>query len=155
MRKIVLILLSLFLFFGITYDSYSQLNRRQIMKNRRQMSRYKGRKKGFKGRRYNYVGFSVNGMNYFGDLAPRGGMLSTDLSLIQPGGGIFWGHRFGPRYTLRTSFNYGAVRGDDFESADPTDINGIYRYTRNLHFRNRIKELSVVAMLDLFKNENT
>jgi len=155
MRKLFLLLLSGFLVFGITYDSYSQLNRRQIQKNRKQISRYKGRKKGFQGRRYNYVGISVNGMNYFGDLAPNAKSLSTDLSLIKPGVGIFWGHRFGPRYTLRTSFNYGAVRGDDFESADPNDANAIYRYARNLQFRNRIKELSVVAMLDLFKNENT
>ncbi len=155
MRKLLFFLLSAFLIFGFSYDGYSQLNRRQIKKNRKQMSRYKGRKKGFKGRRYNYVGISVNGMNYFGDLAPDGRSLSTDMSLSLPGAGIFWGHRFGPRYTLRASFNYGAIRGDDFRSSDPEDTNGIYRYARNLHFRNRIKELSVVAMLDLFKNENT
>ena len=155
MRKLLFLFLCSFFVLGITHDSLSQLNRRQIKKNRKQISRYQGKKKGFKGRRYNYVGISVNGMNYMGDLAPTAKNLSTDISLTKPGLGIFWGHRFGPRYTLRTSFNYGGIRGDDFESADPNDENAIFRYARNLHFRNRIKELSVVGMLDLFKNDNT
>ena len=39
------------------------------------------------------------------------------------------------------------------QSADQADTsNGIYRYQRNLSFRNRIKELSVVASFDLFQN---
>ncbi len=156
MRKLSVFILSFFLLAGISHEGYSQLNRRQIKKNRRQISSYKGRKKGFgKERRYNYIGLSVNGMNYFGDLSPSANIFSTDFSQIQPGAGLFWGHRFGPRYTLRTSFNYGGIRGNDFEAADPNDSDAIFRYARNLQFRNRIKELSVVGMFDLFKNENT
>ena len=32
---------------------------------------------------------------------------------------------------------------------------GVYRYQRNLSFRNRVKELSVVASFDLFENDAT
>jgi hypothetical protein len=52
---------------------------------------------------------------------------------------------------------YGGLRGADTESADPNDEKdgGYYRYNRNLSFRNRIKELSIVASLDLFENMAT
>jgi hypothetical protein len=49
---------------------------------------------------------------------------------------------------------YGVLKGSDTESADPSDLsNGIFRYKRNLSFRNQINELSIVAIVDLFKNE--
>jgi hypothetical protein len=50
---------------------------------------------------------------------------------------------------------YGVLKGSDASSADPADDNGASRYKRNLSFRNQIKELSVVAIFDLFKNEAT
>jgi hypothetical protein len=51
---------------------------------------------------------------------------------------------------------YGNLSGSDAESADAGDLsNGFYRYQRNLSFRNRIKELSVVGYFDLFQNELT
>jgi len=54
------------------------------------------------------------------------------------------------------SFMYGTLKGADSESADPGDVsNGLYRYQRNLSFRNRIKELSIVASMDLFPNMAT
>jgi hypothetical protein len=62
-------------------------------------------------------------------------------------------HRFGPRYSLMGQFMYGTLSGSD-KSASSTGESG-YRYARNLSFRNRIKELSVTAYFDLFKNEST
>lgn len=51
---------------------------------------------------------------------------------------------------------YATLKGSDADSADPGDLNnGIFRYQRNLSFRNRIKELSVVAVFDLFDNQST
>src|SRR6202008_995348 len=70
--------------------------------------------------------------------------------------GISFSHRFGPRYTLTAAFTYGTLKGSDNESADKSDAeNGVFRYQRNLSFRNRIKELSVVATFDLFENQAT
>jgi hypothetical protein len=154
MKRIFLLILAIFLVTGIQTESFSQLNRRQIKKNRRQISTYRGKKK-FGQRRYNAVGIQMNAMNYFGDIAPGASAFSTDYGRTKPGFGIFWNHRFGPRYTLRTSFNYGGIRGDDYKAADPADGDAIYRYARNLSFRNRIKELSVIAMIDLIKNESS
>ena len=48
---------------------------------------------------------------------------------------------------------YGTLSASD-KSASATGESG-YRNARNLSFRNRIKELSVLAYFDLFKNEST
>ena len=51
---------------------------------------------------------------------------------------------------------YGTLKGSDNESANKSDAsNGVFRYQRNLSFRNRIKEFSVVAKFDLFENQAT
>jgi hypothetical protein len=75
--------------------------------------------------------------------------------LTRPAIGLAFSHRFGPRYALTGTFTYGTLRGSDSESADKNDENGVYRYQRNLSFRNRIKELSVVASMDLWENQST
>ena len=106
-------------------------------------------------KKYTTVGVNLNVQNYFGDLAPTDQILSTDLSLTGFGFGIFGARRLGPRFSVRASFNWGRIRGDDFESADPGDELGRFRYVRNLQFRNDIKELSVVGVIDFVENLST
>jgi len=118
---------------------------------------YRGRKSVFgKEKVYSMIGLSVNALNYYGDLAPTTSKFSTDISFTRPAIGLSFGHRFGPRYTLTAQFMYGTLRGSDQKSADAADLdNGVYRYRRNLSFRNRIQELSIVASIDLFENQAT
>jgi hypothetical protein len=142
---------------GTSTESYGQMNRKSIKKNNRRIANYRGRKSHFgKDKVYNAIGISLNALNYYGDLSPSPKRVSTDLGLTRPAIGISFTHRFGPRYQLTTAFTYGGIRGSDAESADPNDDkNGVFRYIRNLSFRNRIKELSVVAQVDLFENMAT
>lgn len=157
MRKLAyLILTCLFITFSAE-EAYSQMNRRNIKKNNKRIASYRGKKSGFgKDKVYNSLGFSLNALNYYGDLAPSPKRISTDISFTRPALGVSFTHRFGPRYQLTGNFMYGGLRGSDFESADPDDIdNGAFRYVRNLSFRNRIKELSVVGQIDLFENQAT
>lgn len=152
-RKHFLIFTLLLLFFTVDF-SYGQINRKKIRKNNKRISNFKGQKSWFgKDKVYNYIGASVNTLNYFGDLSPLSNRVSTDISLSNPSIGVFFARRFGPRYTFRAMFNYGSIRGNDFKSADPNDENARFRYVRNLHFRNRIKELTITGIFDLFKNE--
>ncbi len=138
----------------MSYTSDAQIKRKQIRKNNKHISNFRGKKNTFtKDKKYNSIAITLNALNYFGDLAPSSKAMSTDIGFTRPGIGVDFAHRFGPRYTLRASFLYGTIRGDDFESADATDSEAKFRYVRNLHFRNRIKELSVVGVFDLFKNE--
>lgn len=150
--RIIPIVLTILLAFSWS-ASEAQIRRKGLKKNNRRMAAFKGQKRTFpKSKRYNYIGFSVNALNYFGDLAPKENASSTDISFTRPGFSIFAGHRFGPRYTLRAAFTWGNVRGSDFKSADLSDDNAKFRYVRNLHFRNFVKELSVTAMFDLLEN---
>jgi hypothetical protein len=110
-------------------------------------------KKPFGRKIYNSIGFSLNALNYYGDLAPRPQKLSTDIHLTRPGFGLSYIRKRGPRFTIKSEFIYGVIRGDDRNSANPHDKqNGIYRYRRNLSFRNHLKELSCAVIFDLFEN---
>ncbi|MEP2670807.1 MAG: DUF6089 family protein [Cyclobacteriaceae bacterium] len=157
MRKLWLVLLSISLLIVVSPAAEAQMNRKSIKKNNKRIASYRGRKSSFgKEKRYNSVGLSLNAVNYYGDLAPRPQRVSTDISFTRPGIGLSFIHRFGPRYSLKGEFMYATIKGSDADSADPGDLdNGIYRYQRNLSFRNRIKELSVVAVFDLFENQST
>lgn len=152
-------LLTLFFVFLMIFsvdEAYSQINSRKIRKKNRKISQWRGQRTTFgKDKQYKAVGIAISSLNYFGDLSPLNRAASTDISFTRPAIGAFYTHRFGPRYTIRAMFNYGTLRGDDFESADPNDENARYRYVRNLQFRNRIKELTVTAVVDLYKNESS
>ncbi|HEY0651588.1 MAG TPA: DUF6089 family protein [Chryseosolibacter sp.] len=141
----------------MSVESFGQMNRRSIKKNNRRISSFKGKKYHFgKEKVYNAVGFSLSALNYYGDLAPKPSRFSTDISFTRPALGFTFAHRFGPRYTLQAAFMYGTLRGSDSESANQEDSsNGVFRYQRNLSFRNRIKELSITAHFDLFQNQAT
>lgn len=152
MRKLWLGLIVLFL--CIQFQAEAQINRSSIKKNNKKIGHFRGSANTFsRTKAYSAIGFSVNALNYYGDVAPRPSRLSTDISFTRPGFGLSFMHRFGPRYTVQGQFMFGTLKGSDAESADPTDLNnGIYRYKRNLSFRNQIKELSVNFIFDLFEN---
>ncbi len=157
MRKIAYFLIAFVLLAAFEHEAYGQMNRRSIKRNNKRIGSFKGRKSHFdKNKVYNALGVSLNAFNYYGDLSPSPKRISTDISLTRPAIGVSFTHRFGPRYQLVGSFMYGGIRGSDNDSADPEDTkNGIFRYNRNLSFRNRIKELSIVAQVDLFENQST
>lgn len=155
MRKLWLAIIGSFILLAGSEKALAQMNRKNIKKNNKRIASFKGKKSHFgKDKIYNAIGFSVNALNYYGDIAPRPQRVSTDISFTKPGLGVSFAHRFGPRYTLQAQFMYGVLKGSDAESADQADLdNGVFRYRRNLSFRNHIKEFSVVAILDLFKNQ--
>jgi len=156
MRKIFSLLV-IALLCAVGHEGYAQLNRKAIKKNNRRIGHYRGKKQNFgKEKIYNSIGFSLNAFNYYGDLAPLPNKFSTDINYTRPAIGFTFAHRFGPRYTLTAGFTAGTLSGSDSQSADKTnEEDGLTRYKRNLQFRNRVKELSIVASLDLFENMAT
>jgi hypothetical protein len=155
MRRLFYLLTVLFVV-AVSLDGYGQLNRKNIKKNNRKIGGYRGKKSHFgKDKIYNAFGFSLNALNYYGDLAPAPNRFSTDISFTKPAIAFSFVHRFGPRYMLLGSFMTGTLKGSDANSADPLDPNAHSRYIRNLSFRNRIQELTIVAQLDLFQNMAT
>ncbi len=155
MRRGLVICLAIAAFL-LSFDSQAQMNRKKIKKNNRSIAHFKGKKRGFDpAKKYNALGISLNALNYYGDIAPLPNRISTDLGFTRPAIGVSFTHRFGPFYQLTSGFSYGTLAASDAESADPTDNNAAFRYVRNLSFRNRIKELSVVGQFDLFPNQGT
>jgi len=138
-------------------DSFAQFSTKGVKQGNKRIAGFRGTKSKFgKSKVYNSVGLSLNALNYYGDLSPSPSSFSTDLSYTKPGFGISYTHRFGPRYSLMGQYMIASVKGADSDSADPNDLNnGIYRYKRNLSFRNQIHELSVVGIFDLFENQQT
>lgn len=154
MRKVCLLLVCLIMCF--TFDSEAQFNRKNIKKNNKKISKYRGRKEHFgKEKLYSAFGVSINAINYYGDLAPKPSRFSTDISFTRPGFGASFSHRFGPRYTLMGQLMFATLRGSDSDSADKDNPEYNGRYNRNLEFKNNIKELQVVAIVDLFENMAT
>lgn len=137
----------------ISDNAYSQLNRRQIKRNNKAASSFKGQKGLFpKSKQYSTIGVSINAMNYLGDITPTASAISTDISFTRPGFSIWGSHRVGARYTVEAAYSWGTITGSDFVSANPDDESDVYRYIRNLSFRNRIHELSAVFVVDYKEN---
>ncbi len=156
MRK--LLLGSLMLLFGsfLAPDALGQFNRKSIKKNNKRIASYTGKKHFGKEHVYSGIGFSLNALNYYGDLSPLPSRFSTDISFTKPAVGVSFFHRFGPRYTLIGQFMYGTLKGSDAESAKKSGGESVnFNQIRNLSFRNQIKELSVTAYFDLFENMGT
>ena len=150
MRKLVVVLCLCMLGLAST-DLQAQIKKRKKPKSASKISNFKGNDNVFAGKRYWSFGGNMNAMNYFGDIAPKASLMSTDISFTRPGFGVTATYRFGPRYSLKTSFNYGRISGDDNQTTQLNDPSQ-WRYVRNLSFRNDIKELSVVGVLDAFKH---
>jgi hypothetical protein len=105
-------------------------------------------------KRYASVGLTLGATNYFGDIVPEPDFTSFRFKSTRPSAGISYTYRYYPRVSFRGSFNWGRILGDDKLSASIDEGENAGRFRRNLSFRNDIKELSVVGIVDLFENRN-
>ncbi|WP_299709027.1 DUF6089 family protein [uncultured Pontibacter sp.] len=107
-----------------------------------------------KRKEYATLGIQLGASNYFGDLVPQPDFTSMRLKSTRPSIGINYTYRHFPRISSRVSFNWNRISGDDGLAAGPDEGENAGRWLRNLSFRNDIKELSAVAIIDLFENRN-
>lgn len=85
------------------------------------------------------VGAMTGVMQYFGDLNT-----SHRLDGLHPFGGVIVRKNFDERFSLKSSFNYGRISGDDANSQNT------YERTRNLSFRSNIAALNLQAEINFF-----
>jgi hypothetical protein len=156
MKKVVLASVISVFCLSLTFNASGQLDRKKIKHNNKLIANFRGQKSGFgKFRQYHSAGISISALNYYGDLAPQPSRFSTDISFTRPAIGLYWNYRMGSRISVQTQFMFGTLRASD-NSADQGDSdNGVFRNKRNLSFRNNIKELSAVGVIDLFANQST
>jgi len=108
-----------------------------------------------KRRHYSAVTVGLNAMNYFGDIVPEADFTSLRLKSTRPNLSIAYTRRFHPRISVRGGFAWGRITGDDAKSASLNEAENVPRFMRNLSFRNDIKELSFVGIVDLFENRSS
>ena len=108
-----------------------------------------------KRKQYNSVGFSLNAMNYFGDVVPVTNFSSFRLKSTRLGAGVSIARRFYPRLSGRFALTYGRITGSDALATDGVSSpDALFRRQRNFTFRNDIFEASAVAVVDLIENRN-
>jgi hypothetical protein len=147
----------LFISFLAVNDAEAQRRSKTYLKRKnKKIGKYKGGSIHFdKNKRYLSGGMSIDAVNYFGDLAPKTSMASTNISFTRPAFTVYGAFRYAPNLTFRASFGWSRLIGDDFESADPYGEQSRFRYTRNTSFRNDIKELAFIGVWDIFGNHGT
>ncbi|UZR92891.1 DUF6089 family protein [Chondrinema litorale] len=111
--------------------------------------RYNARKQ------YWSLGGSVSMLNYFGDITPSTGFASIDFKQSRVGIGFTAEKKVGSFISSRYGIMYGAISGDDYNNDFyDSEGGGTGRYTRNLHFRTRMVEVSGAVVIDLFRNNS-
>ena len=108
-----------------------------------------------KRKQYNSVGFSINAMDYFGDVVPKTNFSSFRLGATRLSAGVSISRRFYPRLSGRFGLTYGRITGSDALATEGlSDPDAGFRRARNMTFRNDIFEASAVAIVDLIENRN-
>lgn len=147
------LLILLTLGWNLDADAQDRRRKKQYKNQNNRIAQFSGKKLAFSNaRRYITLGASMNALNYFGDIAPTSTIGSTDISFTRPGLGISSSVRIGSSLSIRAEFLYGRLSSSDYEVSDPNDSDAIFRYARNLQFRNDIKDFSLVGVYDIFQN---
>ncbi|MCY7353103.1 MAG: DUF6089 family protein [Cytophagaceae bacterium] len=93
---------------------------------------------------YSSVGVGVGTSHYYGDLAPYRDVLGSTFKTLRWNVSANYTRHFTPRLSGRIGLAFARLGADDnlMEKKD----NYVNNYIRNLHFRNDVKELSVVGI---------
>jgi hypothetical protein len=112
----------------------------------------KGRKKSpfpvFK--KHTSISFGAGSSHYIGDLVPVAGLFTVGLQTTRWNVGVNFTRHLSSNFSANLGLNYIRIAGDDsyFSPVGTWDAN----FKRNLHFRNDIKELSLVGMYEIGGN---
>lgn len=104
-------------------------------------------------RQYIAVGFQILTSNYFGDIAPNSRAFSTDFRRTNPSWGIYLQRKMSEHWYIKLNFIASTLSADDVSASDYDDPSDKYRYIRNLHFRNRIREFTVNGIYEFYRNK--
>lgn len=95
---------------------------------------------------YSEVGIGAGSSSYYGDLASYRQPLRATFLLMRWNAGLSYTRHFTPKLAARASFTWARIAGDDYtfnkNNADKYPI----QYTRNLHFRNDLKEFAITGI---------
>ncbi|MEZ0484195.1 DUF6089 family protein [Fibrella aquatica] len=104
---------------------------------------------------YSEVGFGVGTSTYFGDMAGYSQPLKSLTTLPRWNAGLMFARHFTPRIGVRASFTWARITGDDYKYAQNDPVKFAAQYTRNLHFRNDLKEFALIGMYNFVPGGRT
>lgn len=141
MNKMRLVAIVLLMGLGLSgHDSVAQFN---FFKN---LTKSSGRKnKNFIP--YSAVSLGGGHANYYGEFASYRQILSP-FNSIRWNASMAYTRHFSPKFSARIGLTFARLVGDDYNFKD--DANRQLQFLRNLHFRNDVKELSIVGVYDLY-----
>jgi hypothetical protein len=97
---------------------------------------------------YSTVGGGIGTSSYVGELSPYRQHIFTVFKMMRYSANVNYTRYFTPRFGARAALTWARIAGDDElfnRGGKPLSVN----YLRNLHFRNDLKEFSLVGILNL------
>lgn len=101
---------------------------------------------------YSEFGFGLGTSTYFGELAGYRTPIKSLFTLPRWNLGLSYTRHFTPRVAARASFTYARITGDDYKFAESNPTKFPAQFTRNLHFRNDLKEFALVGIYQLVED---
>lgn len=119
-------IVSLLLSYGLTQESFAQRSTHFLP--------------------YSEVGFGVGTSSYYGDLSTYRQPLKATFLLMRWNAGLSYTRHFTPKLAARASFTWARIVGDDYTFNKGNPDKYPIQYTRNLHFRNDLKEFAITGI---------
>jgi hypothetical protein len=102
---------------------------------------------------YSSVGLGLGTSHYYGDIAPYGDPIGSTIGSLRWNVTGNYTRHFTPRLSARIGLTLARLGADDNRFANSTRFQNLY--VRNLHFRNDVKELSVVGIYNFVRAERS
>ena len=95
---------------------------------------------------YSSVSFGVGSSSYYGDLAGYRQFLKSTYIMPRWNVGVGYTRQFTPHFAARATFTWARIAGDDYTFNKNNIQKNLVQYTRNLHFRNDLKEFALTGI---------
>lgn len=95
---------------------------------------------------YSEVGVGVGSSSYYGDLATYRQPIKATFLLMRWNAGLSYTRHFTPKFAARASFTWARIVGDDYTFNKSNPDKAPIQFTRNLHFRNDLKEFAITGI---------
>jgi len=95
---------------------------------------------------YDAISLGVGSSTYFGDLASYSHLLKDLATLPRWNVSLGYTRQLTPNFGVRAMFDWARIVGDDYTYSQKDVSTYAFQYSRNLHFRNDIKEVSFTGI---------
>ncbi|WP_461088952.1 DUF6089 family protein [Spirosoma gilvum] len=95
---------------------------------------------------YDALSLGVGSSTYFGDLASYSNLAKSLTTLPRWNASLGYTRQFTPHFAGRAQFTWARIVGDDYTYSRSNPTEYAAQFSRNLHFRNDVKEVSITGI---------